>query len=96
VAAGLAMSLQLMSLLVQRLVDTSGSADERKDDSTETRIAEISLRLCAGTHLTVGVPDACRDATLVIRKACAKCCYEQCKRSNTHTIQFDNTRYHLI
>lgn len=43
-AAGLAMSLRLMSLLVQRPVDTRGSADKLEDDGVETRMAEIRLR----------------------------------------------------
>ncbi len=44
-AAGLAMSLRLMSLLVQRPVDTRGSADKLEDDGVEIRMAEIRLRL---------------------------------------------------
>lgn len=39
-AAGLATSPRVMSLLVQRPVDTRGSADDQEDVSMETRVAE--------------------------------------------------------
>ena len=42
-ASGLAVSLQLMSLLVQRPVDTRRSADKLEDGDVEAGMAEIRL-----------------------------------------------------
>lgn len=65
VAAGLAMSLQLMSLLVQQPVDTRGSAHKLEDDSMETGIAEIRLRLYEALNETTTSKFSTAGATFV-------------------------------